>query len=76
MAHIDQSVEEILVLARHSALKKTQKNCALVEEAPRKGPASASDETPGRVRVLQPISRYMRILSGPSVCIAEIADIG
>jgi hypothetical protein len=31
MAHIEQSVEEILVLARHGALKKTQKNCALVE---------------------------------------------
>jgi hypothetical protein len=26
MAHIEQSVEEILVLARHGALKKTQKN--------------------------------------------------
>ncbi len=31
MAHINQTVEEILVLARHGALKKTQKNRALVE---------------------------------------------
>ena len=31
MAYINQTVEEILVLARHGALKKTQKNRALVE---------------------------------------------
>ena len=31
MAYINQTVEEILVLARHGALKKTQKNGALVE---------------------------------------------
>ena len=31
MAYTNQTVEEILVLARHGALKKNQKNCALVE---------------------------------------------
>ena len=31
MGFMNQTVEEILVLARHGALKKTQKNCALVE---------------------------------------------
>jgi hypothetical protein len=31
MGFMNQTVEEILVLARHGALKKTQKNRALVE---------------------------------------------
>ena len=31
MAYINQTVEEILVLAGHGALKKTQKNGALIE---------------------------------------------
>jgi hypothetical protein len=46
MAYTNQTVEEILVLARHGALKKTQKNCALVEALGQDILGSLDDDEP------------------------------
>ena len=48
MAYVNQSVEEILVLARHGALKKTSRNCALIEALGQDILGSLDDDDLGR----------------------------